>query len=323
MKEHLHLNEQKNQEKILVEYGAVQEEFQKNMEKDLEEQRQRFEAAKMAKAAKKKNVFDPKKDLSKYKEQLDQARERVGKAMPKEFSKRLDGENPDPDLDVIEEEEEFLEGNAVVERNYEPFADQIIEEEDIALEQEYEPDEKVIKMNKFRDELTEDKETAQKVTLKNRTRSRDDFDQNPVKQYEYKKEEGGFADKLIHGRFARMAGNASKKLKSTFSSLMKDEKKNIERNKIPNVERLRNEHEAITRTRIIKHTLKPDEAIIEKVVEDKEEKTARKEACRKLITRNVNDVNDLMIKTRASVGIDAKKRMDYRSFKPYPISAGI
>ncbi|MBO6215140.1 MAG: hypothetical protein J6N76_06345 [Lachnospiraceae bacterium] len=315
MKEHLHLNEQKNQEKILVEYGAVQEEFQKNMEKDLEEQRQRFEAAKMAKAAKKKNVFDPKKDLSKYKEQLDQARERVGKAMPKEFSKRLDGENPDPDLDVIEEEEEFLEGNAVVERNYEPFADQIIEEEDIALEQEYEPDEKVIKMNKFRDELTEDKETAQKVTLKNRTRSRDDFDQNPVKQYEYKKEEGGFADKLIHGRFARMAGNASKKLKSTFSSLMKDEKKNIERNKIPNVERLRNEHEAITRTRIIKHTLKPDEAIIEKVVEDKEEKTARKEACRKLITRNVNDVNDLMIKKRASVGIDAKKRMDYRSFQ--------
>ncbi|MCR5211003.1 MAG: hypothetical protein K6C41_00440 [Lachnospiraceae bacterium] len=110
---------------------------------------------------------------------------------------------------------------------------------------------------------------------------------------------------------------------STYSSLLasmkasaemeKDELKSFVKN--PDVQQLKSEHKIKTRTRVIKHTLKQDEVIVERIVENKKEKVKTKKENASLLADNETMVKDSMINLRKSVDINDKKGMTYTDFE--------
>ena len=110
---------------------------------------------------------------------------------------------------------------------------------------------------------------------------------------------------------------------SAYSSLLasmkasaemeKDELKSFVKN--PDVTQLKSEHKIKTRTRVIKHTLKQDEVIVERIVENKKEKVKTKKENASLLADNETMVKDSMINLRKSVDINDKKGMTYTDFE--------
>ena len=153
-------------------------------------------------------------------------------------------------------------------------------------------------------------EIAQKQKEKVRSKEADDIDSRITKTLDA----DAFARKA-----SKVIGNFYKNKRETASETMYRniqgyKEQETDKEKLPNMARIRESHEAKYKTTVKKHILKPDEVIREKIVEDKDEKTARKKACMKLITREVNDVTDMKVKARYSVDIESKKKMDFQTF---------
>ena len=83
----------------------------------------------------------------------------------------------------------------------------------------------------------------------------------------------------------------------------------------PDIQKLKSEHKIKTRTRVIKHTLKADEEITERIVENKKEKVETKKENAQMLSENETMVKDAMINLRDSVDIKDKKGMTYTDFE--------
>ncbi len=85
----------------------------------------------------------------------------------------------------------------------------------------------------------------------------------------------------------------------------------------PDVDKLKSEHRIRTRTRVIKHALKQDEVITERIteVENKKEKVRDKKENARAVSMNETIVKDSMIKIRQNVDINDKKGMEYQDLE--------
>ena len=121
------------------------------------------------------------------------------------------------------------------------------------------------------------------------------------------------ADKAVR---QALSTNAYLNLIDSMESSLAMEKDELHRFVMkPDLKKMKDEHKIKTRTRTIKHTIKADEVITERIVENKKEKVEAKKENAHLLSENETMVRDAMIKLRKSVDINDKKGMDYTDFE--------
>ena len=120
------------------------------------------------------------------------------------------------------------------------------------------------------------------------------------------------AQELVKERDIRLVQNAAAVMEKNFAEYMEREEKEV---MLPNLEEMKEAHTVKYETKVIKHTLKKDETVVEKVVEEKDRRLREKQGRRKLVSTAANELTDQRIKARYDVDIDIKKKMDFGTFE--------
>ena len=120
------------------------------------------------------------------------------------------------------------------------------------------------------------------------------------------------AQDLVKERNITQVQNAAAVMEKNFAGYMEREEKEV---MLPNLEEMKEAHTVKYETKVIKHTLKKDETVVEKVVEEKDRRLREKRGRRKLVSTAANELTDQRIKARYDVNIDLKKKMDFGTFE--------
>ena len=120
------------------------------------------------------------------------------------------------------------------------------------------------------------------------------------------------AQDLVKEHDITLVQNAAAVMEKNFAGYMEREEKEV---MLPNLEEMKEAHAVKYETKVIKHTLKKDETVIEKVVEEKDRRLREKQGRRKLVSTAANELTDQRIKARYDVDIDIKKKMDFGTFE--------
>lgn len=120
------------------------------------------------------------------------------------------------------------------------------------------------------------------------------------------------AQDLVKERNITQVQNAAAVMEKNFAGYMEREEKEV---MLPNLEEMKEAHTVKYETKVIKHTLKKDETVVEKVVEEKDRRLREKLGRRKLVSTAAKELTDQRIKARYDVNIDLKKKMDFGTFE--------
>ena len=120
------------------------------------------------------------------------------------------------------------------------------------------------------------------------------------------------AQDLVKEHDITLVQNAAAVMEKNFAGYMEREEKEV---MLPNLEEMKEAHTVKYETKVIKHTLKKDETVVEKVVEEKDRRLREKQGRRKLVSTAANELTDQRIKARYDVDIDIKKKMDFGTFE--------
>ncbi len=156
----------------------------------------------------------------------------------------------------------------------------------------------------FKQEMKKNEASKQGVFNSFKARRKEMDEEQKQKKEASKAKNRSLSDSAYSSLLASMKASAE---------MEKDELKSFVKN--PDVRQLKSEHKIKTRTRVIKHTLKQDEVIVERIVENKKEKVKTKKENASLLADNETMVKDSMINLRKSVDINDKKGMTYTDFE--------